>query len=200
MRIDPILSFKDVRPSKSLREFIQKRISRLERFYNELISCRVRVELSQRKPQGTSSNPFFHVSVDLGVPGKTLVANHDHTLQHELDTPYIAVSDAFNSIERQLKRRNQRRRFSPRKSRHNLAHASISRIFYQDGYGFIQTPENREIYFHENSILDFNFKDLRVGDEVRYFEERGDNGPQASSVHLVKSKTLVAPLEEALTG
>lgn len=53
------------------------------------------------------------------------------------------------------------------------------------GYGFIITPDDREIYFHENSIINRDFKSLKEGMEVRFVEEKGEKGPQASSVTVI---------------
>ena len=60
--------------------------------------------------------------------------------------------------------------------------ARVARIFYQDGYGFLETADGRDVYFHENSVLD-GFDKLEVGNKVVYSEEMGAKGPQASSLH-----------------
>jgi cold shock CspA family protein len=52
-------------------------------------------------------------------------------------------------------------------------------------YGFLQTLDGREIYFHENSLVDGDFNDLEVGQEMVFVEEAGDKGPQASTVKPV---------------
>jgi cold shock CspA family protein len=44
------------------------------------------------------------------------------------------------------------------------------------------TEDEREVYFNANSVLNGYFKKLKVGDEVRFVEEMGDQGPQASTV------------------
>jgi cold shock CspA family protein len=47
---------------------------------------------------------------------------------------------------------------------------------------FIETADGREVYFHCNSVLDDAFEHLTVGSEVRFVEEMGEKGPQATSV------------------
>lgn len=46
--------------------------------------------------------------------------------------------------------------------------------------------EKREIYFHEHSVLNCDFKQLKVGIEVRFVEEQGEKGPQASTVTVIE--------------
>lgn len=55
----------------------------------------------------------------------------------------------------------------------------------QEGYGFLETPDGREIYFHRHSVLHGHFDDLQVGTEVTFVEEAGKKGAQASTVAIV---------------
>ena len=52
-------------------------------------------------------------------------------------------------------------------------------------YGRIQASDGRDIYFHRNSLVRGEYDDLEVGSEVRFVEEAGEQGPQASTVHVV---------------
>jgi cold shock CspA family protein len=58
----------------------------------------------------------------------------------------------------------------------------VVRLFPARGYGFLAAEDGHEVYFHANSVLDGAFERLNVGSEVRYHEEPGEGGPQASSV------------------
>ena len=62
----------------------------------------------------------------------------------------------------------------------------ISKLFPLHGYGFIETPDGREVYFHRHAISDHDFRLADVGTPVFFCEEDGDEGPQASAVHLVR--------------
>ena len=64
-------------------------------------------------------------------------------------------------------------------------YGKISRLFPEEGYGWITTPRGREIYFHENSVLNYNFNDLKIGTEVQFHEEKGHHGPQSSTVKVM---------------
>ena len=44
------------------------------------------------------------------------------------------------------------------------------------------TGDGREIYFHRNSVLNGRFDRLERGAKVRFIEEMGEKGPQASTV------------------
>jgi cold shock CspA family protein len=57
-------------------------------------------------------------------------------------------------------------------------------LFPEEGYGFLATPDGREIYFHRHSVLHPGFDRLAIGTEVRFVEESGEKGPQASTVAI----------------
>ena len=61
----------------------------------------------------------------------------------------------------------------------------MASISPEENFGIIETPDGREIYFHRNSLLDENLDDLDVGTEVRFHEEMGEEGPQASTVQVI---------------
>jgi cold shock CspA family protein len=67
--------------------------------------------------------------------------------------------------------------------------ARVVRLFPEAGYGFIKTPEGRELYFHRNSVISPGFNHLEVGTEVRFDEEMGEKGPQATTVKVIDSYT-----------
>ncbi|EGW53164.1 cold shock domain family protein [endosymbiont of Tevnia jerichonana (vent Tica)] len=55
----------------------------------------------------------------------------------------------------------------------------------------IQADDGREIYFHRNSIVNGDYDVLEIGNEVRFTEEAGDEGPQASRVHVIGKHHIV---------
>jgi cold shock CspA family protein len=121
------------------------------------------------------------VRVDVTVPGSELVASKE---QEEL---YAAIRDAFEAAERQVDSWSQRIRGDV-KTPVLPPEGQVVRIFDTDdeGYGFIQSADGREIYFHRNAVLDPpGFDKLEVGSRVRYAETQGFEGPQASTVTLV---------------
>jgi len=61
----------------------------------------------------------------------------------------------------------------------------------ENDHGRIETSDGRSVYFHRNSVLDDLFDRLELGQEVCFCEERGDQGPQASTVKVVGKRHLV---------
>ena len=70
-------------------------------------------------------------------------------------------------------------------------HGHVAKFVAGEGYGFIETADGREVYFHRNSVLDDAFEHLTVASEVRFVEEMGEKGPQANTVRLVGKHHLV---------
>ena len=71
------------------------------------------------------------------------------------------------------------------KSRSGPSHGRVVELFKDDGYGFVETSDGWEYYFHRNSVLHDGFDRLEIGTEVRFAEEEGEKGPQASTVEIV---------------
>ena len=69
--------------------------------------------------------------------------------------------------------------------------ATVVRIDPSGDFGFLESTDGREIYFHRNSVLD-DRKRLEVGARVSFAEEMGDKGPQASTVKLLGKHKLRA--------
>jgi cold shock CspA family protein len=60
------------------------------------------------------------------------------------------------------------------------------------GCGFLATEDGLEVYFHRNSVLQPGFESLQPGSLVTFVEERGEKGPQASSVRPRKVRRASA--------
>lgn len=187
MQLPIQITFRQMESSEALEEKIREKAAGLEQFFDRIMSCDVIVEQSNRNHhQGN----LFHVRIDLRVPGKELVVSRDPVKNHAHEDPYVAVRDAFEAIKRQLKAyaKQQRREVKT----HDIPpHGRITVLFPMEDYGRILTPTGRDIYFHRNSVLDADFEDLEEGMEVRFSEEMGEEGPQASTVKLVGKHHIV---------
>jgi ribosomal subunit interface protein len=179
MQVPLEISTKYITLTPDLEAELRRRAERLERHSGRVTSCRIAVEM----PTGNHHQEGgpYRVRVDVTVPGSELVAAKE---EEEL---YAAIREAFEAAERQVESWSQRRRGDV-KTPVLPPEGLVVRIFNNDeeGYGFIQAPDGREIYFHRNAVLDPpGFDKLEVGSRVRFAEEQGFEGPQASTVTLI---------------
>jgi ribosome-associated translation inhibitor RaiA/cold shock CspA family protein len=188
LQIPPEIAFHNLESVPWAEDEIRARIAKLEKMYERLITCRVRVD--QRNDNATHTIPPV-VRIELGIPGrKDLVVSHEPDyLQHKFQTPDLhnAINEAFRIAEEQLseyKRQLQDRSKEPFHAVENQALGQVADIDPDGDFGFILTATGSLLYFHRNSMLSGNFADLRRGDEVHYIEELGDTGPTASKVRV----------------
>jgi cold shock CspA family protein/ribosome-associated translation inhibitor RaiA len=192
------VTFRNMKPSKETQEWIRSQAAKLDNLYTQLMGCRVMVELPHRHHR--KGNPF-HIRIDLTVPRGEIIVKREPSLsaqarrlrEHEirkngeLKVPHKdlrqAINDAFRAAGRRLQDYARRQR-GDTKNHAPLPEARVSRILPRAGYGFLTSDDGREIYFHKNSVLGRAFPRLKVGTTVRFTEEQGEKGPQASTVHI----------------
>lgn len=181
MKLPLQVTFRDIDSSPAISEHIRRRADKLDQFCDRIMSCRVAIEAPDRHThRGTKQ---YHVRIDVKAPGVELVSSHTppDILASDL---YAVIDDAFADMERQLEDYNRMSRWDVKRHR-GTPHARVAKIFRARGYGFLEATDGREIYFHRNSVLRGKFDQLEVGTEVRFAEEDGDKGPQASTVDIV---------------
>src|SRR5215216_555375 len=168
-------------------EEIRARVGKLEKIYDRLVACRVRVD---QRANNSSRNIPPVVRIEMGVPGKDLVVSHEPDyLQHKFQSPDLhnAINEAFRIAEDQLseyKRQLQDRGTEPFHAVETQALGQVADIDPGGDFGFILTNTGGMLYFHRNSVLSGDFAALRRGDAVYYVEELGDTGPTASKVRV----------------
>lgn len=169
--------------SDAAKAAIQEKAAKLDAVDDRVIGCRVLVELPHKHHH---QGALYNVRIDLTIPGAELVVKRE---PHE--DLYVAIRDAFSAARRQLRERRKQKinDVVPREA--PQPEARVGRLFPIEGYGFLETPDGREIYFHRNSVLNDAFTHLEVGAHVRYVEEEGEKGPQASTV-VVTSRNHAA--------
>jgi cold shock CspA family protein len=94
------------------------------------------------------------------------------------------MRDAFLAARRRLEDHARRIR-GDTKTHEPRPHGHISQIFPLKGYGFIKTPDGRDVYFHRHALSDQDYRLVDIGSEVFFTEEEGNDGPQAAHVQLV---------------
>lgn len=182
MQTPPELIFHDVERSAWVENYILERVQRLERFADGITSCRV--SLTQDQASHHKGNRYT-LLVEVRVPPNHDLAAKKAKIVREMQNQLPALINlAFGALERQLKKTAQLRRYDEK--RHDgQPHGIVERLF-DEGYGFLRAIEDdRQVYFHRNSVLNGDFERLAVGTEVRFTRQDGDDGPQASSVQIV---------------
>ena len=172
------VTFRHMAHSASIEAAIKQKGEKLDQFYPRIMSCRVMVEALHKR--GSSKAIVYHVRFDVTVPGGELVANSERA--HE--DVYVAIQDACDVVCRELRDYAEKQRGDV-KSHEPRPHGRVVRVFHDRGYGFLECDDGYEVYFHQNAVVNIAFQSLAVGDEVRYEEEEGERGPQASTVAAV---------------
>ena len=180
MKLPLEIVFRNLEPSPAIEAKVRERADKLDTFYGDIMSCRVVVEASHKHHH---KGNLYHVRVDVTVPGAELIANRVPHRNHAHEDVYVAMRDAFDAVRRQLEDYARRRR-GRIKTHAAPPHGRIVELSPEQDFGRIETPDGRLVYFHRNSVLDADFRQLQVGDAVHFAEEAGELGPQARSVHL----------------
>jgi ribosomal subunit interface protein len=175
------IHFRNMDPSAAIEDAVRKRVAKLEQFADLIVSCRVTVEAPHKHHR---QGNLFSVTVDLRYPGGEVVASREPSAHKAHKDLFVALRDAFKAARRQLQDRVRERRGDVKRS-DGPPHGRIASVEPDKDCGRILTADGREIYFHRNSVLNARFDRLEPGVEVRFNEEQGDEGPQASSVHVV---------------
>jgi cold shock CspA family protein/ribosome-associated translation inhibitor RaiA len=180
MQIPLEIAFRGVPRWEKAEADVRAHAAELERFCDRITRCRVLVEAPH---QHQDKGQIYHVRIDLTVPGKEIVVKRDPAEHRPHEDLYLAIRDAFRAARRQIQDYVRERRGFV-KAHEAPPHGHVTRLFPKEGYGFLETPEGHEVYFHRNAVLD-DFAELAVGSEVRFAEEQGDRGPQATTLRLV---------------
>ena len=174
------ITFQNLPVSSALESVIRARAAKLDRYHPRIMACRVSVmATTHRHHKGN----LYNVRIDVTVPGAELSIGKDHAEHHEDENVRIAIRCAFEEMRRQLQDCIRRQRGDV-KTRLASPRGKVVRLFPKRGFGFIHTDDGRDVYFHENSVLRNHFRALHIGSLVRFAEEDGYSGPQASSVSV----------------
>lgn len=175
------ITFRHMSPSPALEDRIRTLAAKLDKFSAHITRCHVIVELPARhKHQGV----LYDCRIDITLPDEQIAIRHAHPANHAHEDPYVALRDAFQAARRKLEDYERKRRGDV-KHRSENARGWIRELDAGGGSGRIETADGRLIYFHRNSVVGGRFKDLTTGMQVRFAEEAGDLGPQASTVHVI---------------
>jgi ribosome-associated translation inhibitor RaiA/cold shock CspA family protein len=202
MQLPIQITFRNMDSSPAVEARVREEAEKLSEFYDSIMGCRVMVEIPhQHRQQGKR----FHIRIDLTMPGGEIVVKHEPSLhisiqrtgtekrmkEQEIAAPhkdiYVAIRDAFKAARRRLQ--DYARKQSGAVKQHEPApRAHVSRLFPEEGCGYLETLDGSEIYFHKNSLLNDGFEKLAIGTEVSFVEEEGDQGLEVSAVRIIGRK------------
>lgn len=177
MKIPLQITVRNLSLSEAAEKDIREKVESLNYYNGQIIGCRVVVDVPHRHHH---KGVLYNIRIDLTVPGKEFVVTRE---EHE--DIYVAIRDGFDALRRRLEDFGRRQRGEVKLHAEVSPSAKVIRLFPGEGYGFLETDDGHEIYFHQNSLLNGEFEQLKVGSEVRFVEEAGEKGPQASTVRLL---------------
>jgi len=170
---------RNVELRKGWQERIEEEKEKLVRHYaNFVLHLRVSIEATKHHKEGG-----FALKVVASVPNDTIVVSRKGENMGTL------LVEAFDVLSLQLKEILRKKRKDQKGLDGGLEVDSfgiVRKVSPFESYGFIVTPDEREIYFHENALKDIALDQLQEGDEVTYGETIGDKGPQASWVRVAR--------------
>jgi cold shock CspA family protein/ribosome-associated translation inhibitor RaiA len=198
MQVPLELSMRHLSPRQSrvAEELVREQVARLEHLADDIISCRVAVEEAQQPPQ-RSANPYrVRIRLTLGR-GRELVVVRD-IADSEPDEPMeLVIRHAFDAMRRNLtEARDRRREHRPPEAELGV----VVRLFPDGGYGFLNAADDgHEVYFHRHAVLGGDYDRLGIGTVVRFEEESGRQGPQATTVQIVDKPGSQIPIRGPVT-
>ena len=177
------ISFLDFPESDAVWLAVQKRIEKLEIYFKRIIRCEVAISLPHRHRH---TDRLYHIQIRILLPGDDIIITKKPVHNEAHRNIYVAIRDSFNAAERLLREkvrvlRNETKTHQQEERRIG----KITKLFYQDGYGFLTTRDGRELYFYKNSLLNQKFEQLEIGQRVRFLEESGEKGPQVTSMSMI---------------
>jgi cold shock CspA family protein len=174
------IHFENLAPSEAIEARIRDKFNSLTKFHNRILGGRVTVEAPHRHRQ---HDHLYHVRIHLDLPNDVVDVSKEHWQDEAHRDVYVTIRDAFEAAKRQLQDHVRRQRGEV-KTNEKPPRGRIVRIFPEQGYGFLEGEDGREIYFDQNSVLHGGFSQLVVGQQVKYSAEMGEEGPQASTVMI----------------
>jgi ribosome-associated translation inhibitor RaiA len=125
MKLPVQITFRNMESSDAIEAVIRKRVEKLETYYDQIMGCRVLIEVPNRHHL---KGRHRHIRIDLTVPNAEIVVNHEpnlhakqkqieaeaHSKSVEVQSEYkdinVAIREAFEVAKRQLQNYARRRR------------------------------------------------------------------------------------------
>jgi ribosomal subunit interface protein len=156
------------------RADVEARVNDLQAGRDDLTHARVTLTKSRGHKQ---ANDIAEALIVVQIPGRTITARkQEETFEEAIRTAFLAIDGELEKYRE--KRASHQLRVPP-----VPVHGVISKLFLEEGYGFILQDNGEEVYFHRNAVHDMNFEELQDGTEVSLNVEMGEKGLQATTVN-----------------
>jgi cold shock CspA family protein len=203
METAPEIIFKGITKTSYIDKLITRGIAKLEQVCNYIISTRVTVEQIQTRHQ--TDNPY-RILVEISIRDRpdVVVERLSNKIRKAVDDPDLVNSrpvrkrnareealptfiiSTFDSARRELEKIIEKQRGAVKVHPQQRAQAMVEKIFRDQESGFLRASDGQSVYFNRNSVLHDHWEHLKVGTAVRYTQEIGDKGLQASIVEPVE--------------
>lgn len=191
MQVPLELSFRGIERTAEREDLIHEKVEKLELVCKTITSCRVSAEQAQESQQ-TGNQLMLRVEVRIPRHNEVIVSRKVDADQAA--EPFARlVRQTFQSVQRQLRAVAEKQRGQVKPGATVDEVAIVSKLFADRNHGFLETLDHRELYFHRHSVLNDDFDRLEVGTGVRFVEEEGDRGPQASTVAIIDKPGVSTP-------
>jgi cold shock CspA family protein len=181
MQTLPQVEFQGIVPSAKIQDAIEEHITALEQRWGRITGCRIVLKgPGQRHHKGG----LYEIHIKLALPdGREVNVKRTPAADERYADLDFALNNAFKRTRRQL-HDNLRCTQGQVKRHEHAATARVVRLDPSGEFGFLETDDGREIYFHRNSVLDGAYSRLAAGSRVTFAEEAGEKGAQATTVRL----------------
>ena len=88
MKLPLEIVFRNLEPSEAIEARVRERAEKLEKFYHDIMSCRVVVEAHHKHHH---KGNLYHVRIDLTVPDAELIASREPHQHHAHEDVYVAI-------------------------------------------------------------------------------------------------------------
>jgi len=181
MKIPLEIAYENMEPTPDAERHVLRGLERLERVSPDLMA--VRVTLAQRNPR-RETGTLYQVNLQLTRPGPDVAISRTAPRHSESENLVTAIGEAFEKARRELIELRDIRRGDV-KGHEPPQFGKVTDLF--PDYGFIRGADDRIVYFHRNSVGGA-WAEVHVGDEVRFGDEPGEKGPQATMVQIVEGR------------
>ena len=184
MQVPLQIAYRNVEKRDEIENLVNEQVARLEKVCDHVDSCRVVIE----KPnENVRKGSGYRVRIDMMVPpSHEIVASREAGEGDINDDLSTVIRAAFNAARKRLQKLDQKQRGDVKNHPQQNVMGEVTKKM--EDYGFLRAVDGREIYFHAHSVLSPGFDSIKIGTGVAFTEEMGNDGPQASSVHIVERR------------